>query len=74
MNEVKNIDMENWMLARMIFILYQISSFVHSGWNEFEDEAKSLEKKIHKLWREAGHEDAPTYELMLWAQSQGIAF
>lgn len=74
MTKEKNIEAENWMLARMIFILHDIRSFVHGGWIEFEDEAESLEKKIHKLWKEAGHEDAPTSELMLWAQSQGIAF
>lgn len=72
--EVKNLEAEEFMLARMIFILHQVKSFVHGGWNEFEDEANSLEKKIHQLWREAGREDAPTGDLMIWAQSQGISF
>ena len=64
----------NKILPSLILAQSRVTMMVHCGWTEFEDEARSLEKKIHALWRESGREDVPTFELCLWAKEQGADF
>lgn len=70
----KEMKREDKMLAEMIFCQWKVKFFVDCGWEEFSAEAESLEKKIHALWIESGREDAPTFDLGVWAQDQGIEF